>query len=549
MATYIRKFDTEVEYAVYCRLGKMTPKDQWTRGGGHIPPEDEFVYPHVAYCVDHDVAGLGNVQPAGPEFNPWAQKIGSYTHSNSRYGYATVTYESSANTVNFINMSAATRDKNVWCFVSRKNPDVIYDAMRASDLNDHIKIPLNVPLIGNGDPNHTLKADKYFMLFDTYKASSWQNAFSACAALKKFSMHYCNSATRYGVPEATSFASMFANCTKLKTVEFTRCGKEKVEFENGKRINTVENKAAISMIGGSMSGMFGGCSAIEKIDMRGIDLSRWTSAYGDMSYLNMFINCAQGIAGLNFFKLKNQKRKPESESVLEPVIYLPKDSPSNEFERNVNVTGSGKPTSLTQLDSIFRGIYVNTHIYIANHEGYNILGRAAYDASADLQYYSCYECPRWHDDIYNKNTFKFGVQRSSGGYYIRVYYDLLLNNDIINNDFRSFKNNTSCDYLRYRLTTSAADNYIFYAPWDWDNLSRNYMMESFYPKKPFFGIWVTDNTAVANTGRPGARNTVDFVAKTLNMANAVREHQPCMLQPDSHPYPSVDHKDVVTFLW
>lgn len=38
MATYIRKFDTEVEYAVYCRLGKMTPKDQWTRGGGIYLP-------------------------------------------------------------------------------------------------------------------------------------------------------------------------------------------------------------------------------------------------------------------------------------------------------------------------------------------------------------------------------------------------------------------------------------------------------------------------------------------------------------------------------
>ena len=89
--------------------------------GGHIPPEDEFVYPHVAYCVDHDVAGLGNVQPTIPDSVPLAEKIGSYTHSNSRYGYATVTYESSANTVNFINMGAATHDKNVWCFVSRKN--------------------------------------------------------------------------------------------------------------------------------------------------------------------------------------------------------------------------------------------------------------------------------------------------------------------------------------------------------------------------------------------------------------------------------------------
>lgn len=548
MATYIRKFDTEVEYAVYCRLGKMTPKDQWTRGGGHIPPEDEFVYPHVAYCVDHDVAGLGNVQPAIPDYAPYAQQIGSYTHSNSRYGYATVTYESSANTVNFIHRTAAPRDKNVWCFVSRKNPGVIYDAMRTSDLNDHIKTPLNVPLIGNGDPNQTVKADKYFMLFDTYEAASWQDAFNTCSALKKFNMHYCNSATRYGVPEATSFVGMFANCTKLKTVEFTRCGKEKVEFETGKRINTVENKAAISMIGGSMTGMFGGCSAIEKIDMRGIDLSKWTSAYGDMSYLNMFINCAQGGAQLKYFKLKNQKRKAESEAVEEPVIYLPKDSPSDEFERNVNVTGSNKPTTLTLLDSIFRGIYVNTHIYIANHEGYNILGRAAYDASADLQYYSCYDCPRNHDDIYNKNTFKFRVQNSSGDYYTTVYYDLLLNNDIINNNFLSFKSN-DCSIGRYRLTTSALDDYIFYAPWDWNHLSQNYMMESFYPKKPFFGIWVYDNVAVTGTHRPGARNTVDFVAKTLNMANAVRENQPCMLQPNNHPYPSVDHKDVVTFLW
>ena len=247
---------------------------------------------------------------------------------------------------------------------------------------------------------------------------------------------------------------------------------------------------------------------------------------------------------MQYFKLKNQERIIGT--LEEPVIYLPKDSPSDEFERNVNVTGSGKPTSLTQLDSIFRGIYVNTHIYIANHEGYNILGRAAYDASADLQYYSCYNCPRLHADIYNKNTFKFRVQRSGGGYYIRVYYDLLLNNDIINNDFRSFKNN-NCSVVRYTLTTTSSNNYIFYAPWDWDNLSRNYMMESFYPKKPFFGIWVSDNTAAEY--RPGARNTVDFVAKTLNMANAVRENQPCMLQPDNHPYPLVDSNDVVTFRW
>lgn len=252
----------------------------------------------------------------------------------------------------------------------------------------------------------------------------------------------------------------------------------------------------------------------------------------------------KGAANLQYFKLKNQERIIGT--LEEPVIYLPKDSPSDEFERNVNVTGSGKPTSLTQLDSIFRGIYVNTHIYIANHEGYNILGRAAYDASADLQYYSCYDCPRNHDDIYNKNTFKFRVQKSGGGYYIRVYYDLLLNNDIINNDFRSFKNN-NCSVVRYTLTTTSSNNYIFYAPWDWDNLSRNYMMESFYPKKPFFGIWVSDNTAAEY--RPGARNTVDFVAKTLNMANAVRENQPCMLQPDNHPYPLVDSNDVVTFRW
>ena len=318
--------------------------------------------------------------------------------------------------------------------------------------------------------------------------------------------------------------------------------------KNGKRINTVQNKAAISMIGGSMAGMFGGCSAIDKIDMRGIDLSRWTSAYGDMTYLNMFINSAQGAANLQYFKLKNQKRRAASEPVEEPVIYLPKDSPSDEFERNVNVTGSGKPTLLLQLDAIFRGIRPNTHIYIANHEGYNILGRAAYDASADLQYYSCYDCPRLHADIYNKNTFKFRVQNSSGDYYTTVYYDLLLNNDIINNNFVSFKNN-DCSIGRYTLTTSALDSYIFYAPWDWDNLSQIPMMESFYPKKPFFGIWVDDNPAVTGTYRPGARNTVDFVAKTLNMANAVRENQPCMLQPNDHPYPSVDHKDVVTFLW
>lgn len=75
------------------------------------------------------------------------------------------------------------------------------------------------------------------------------------------------------------------------------------------------------------------------------------------------------------------------------------------------------------------------------------------------------------------------------------------------------------------------------------------MIESFYPKKPFFGIWVYDNAAATVSHRPGARNTVDFVAKTLNMANAVRENQPCMLQPDNHPYPSVDGNDVVTFLW
>ena len=129
-----------------------------------------------------------------------------------------------------------------------------------------------------------------------------------------------------------------------------------------------------------------------------------------------------------------------------------------------------------------------------------------------------------------------------------MFYDLLLNNDIINNNFTSFKNST-CSANRYTLTTSALDSYIFYAPWDWDNLSKNYMMESFYPKKPFFGIWVSDNPAVTSTRRPGARNTVDFVAKTLNMANAVRENQPCMLQPDNHPYPSVDGNDVVTFLW
>lgn len=208
---------------------------------------------------------MGNVQQALDGTYFLGQKIGNYTHSNSRYGYATVTYESSADTVNFINMSAATHDKNVWCFVSRKNPDVIYDAMRASDLNDYIQIPLNVPLIGNGDPNQTMKADKYFMLFDTYEASSWQNAFSVCSALKKFNMHYCNSATRYGVPEATSFVGMFANCTKLKTVEFTRCGKEKVEFENGKRINTVQNKVAISMIGGSMAGMFGDAAQLKRL--------------------------------------------------------------------------------------------------------------------------------------------------------------------------------------------------------------------------------------------------------------------------------------------
>ena len=191
---------------------------------------------------------------------------------------------------------------------------------------------------------------------------------------------------------------------------------------------------------------------------------------------------------------------------------------------------------------------MNTHIYIANHEGYNILGRAAYDASADLQYYSCYDCPRNHDDIYNKNTFKFRVQKSGGSYYTTVYYDLLLNNDIINNDCYSFNNN-ECYSRRYTLTTSAADNYIFYAPWDWDKLSQYPMMESFYPKKPFFGIWVYDNTAASRRMRPGARNTVDFVAKTLNMANAVREVQPCMLQPNNHPYPSIDSNDVVIFLW
>lgn len=100
--------------------------------------------------------------------------------------------------------------------------------------------------------------------------------------------------------------------------------------------------------------------------MRGIDLSKWTSVYGDMSYLNMFINCAQGAAQLKYFKLKNQKRKAESEAVEEPVIYLPKDSPSVEFERNVNVTGSGKPTTLLQLDSIFRGIYVNSYKFHRN---------------------------------------------------------------------------------------------------------------------------------------------------------------------------------------